>query len=176
MQRTAQRPADNSVEPDPEPPYRLIPHPDPMIRGIRVAHTATARMAAQEWVQEHAGQGITNPIAAVDLGVKASTIAWELMDNAHKYSRSGLPGQTLDVTLRRLNDFLMTVAVTDAGALTLFDTRCSFPHQQEDGGGLRRVADRAFYWGWEGGVGFSCTVTATLELPWTSQLGILPTS
>ena len=165
MQGTAQRSADNGPEPDPEVPYQLISQPDPAIQCIRVQHSAGARMAAQEWVQTHAAQVVENPVAAAEIGMRAAAIAWELMDNAHKYSRSGVPGQTLDVTLRRANDFLMFVALTDAGPRHLSDLHCSFPHQLEDGGGLHRVAELAFYWDWEGSAGQPITVTATLELP-----------
>lgn len=164
VQCIAQRLSGNRDQPAPEAPYQLIPHLGSMSQGIRIAHTAGARMAAQEWVQHHAGKGITHPVDAVEIGVRAAAIAWELMDNAHKYSRSGIPGGTLDLVLDR-TAFLLTVTVTDTGPLTLFDPHCPLPRQLKSGGGLNRVAGLAFYWDWEGGAGHPVTVVARIELP-----------
>lgn len=172
MQCTAERPSGNRAEPDPDP-YRPIRYPDPTTEGIRVRHTAAARMAAQEWVQSHVAQIISHPTDAAEAGMKAAAIAWELMDNAHKHSRSGVPGETLDLELLR-SKFLLTVAVTDAGPLSLFDPSCPLPQQLDGRGGLHRVAEIAFYWGWKGGAGYPVTVHAKIELPDQATGALLP--
>ncbi|MFE1099186.1 ATP-binding protein [Nocardiopsis alba] len=144
-------------------PYQMLRYSDPDKLGLRVRHTVAARAAAQNWVRRHAARGIANPMAAAEIANRASLIAWELMDNAHRHSHSGAPDQTLTLMLER-SRYLLSITVTDAGP-TPGCKRLSFPEQKSHGGGLGRVASLSFYWDWDGCAGLPVTVKARIELP-----------
>ena len=131
--------------------------------GIICGTTPSALFEAQDWVQAHAGEGITNAQEATRIAWAAASIAWVLMDNAVQHTASGLPGGRIQVELSR-SGFLLTVAVTDSGSVP--GRPFSFPDSGvARNGGLHRVEQLSMFWEPEMLADGFVTVRARLELP-----------
>ncbi|GAA1095777.1 ATP-binding protein [Nocardiopsis metallicus] len=164
MQSTVNRPPRTRSAQGPPPLYQELLYSQAGKRGILVGPTHSAAMAAQNWVQDRTRESLDGSDQAVVISGRAAKVAWLLMDNALKHTRSGTPVGSLKVELTN-SKFLLTVAVTDGGP-PLFTERQSFPEERADGsGGLNEVRRLSVDWWWEGNAGTPLTVSAHIELP-----------
>jgi hypothetical protein len=164
VQSTAAHPPQTRPGAEPRQLFKELIYSDPDKRGILVGPTHTAVFAAQDWVQEHARENIAAPDDAAVVSGRAAKVAWLLMDNALKHTRSNAADGCLKVELSRKGCFL-TVAVTDGGPL-LFTEQQSFPvPRQDDSGGLNQVARLCVDWWWDLTATGPLTVYAQIELP-----------
>ena len=174
MKSTVDGPADTRPAPGPKQPIKELLYSAPGKQGILLGPTHAACVAARTWVRDrawvsiadsHSREGISGTRQSVEVSGRAARVAWELMDNALKYSRSGMADGSLLVELSRTR-FLLKVAVTDGGPL--LTERPSLPREHErGGGGLNRVGDLSVYWDWDGRgtAGSPVCVYAQIELP-----------
>lgn len=99
---------------------------------------------------------------STDIADKVARVAVALVRNAHRWTRSGLPGGRTELAIVR-GRFDLQVTVTDEGTEPADNGVCTFPIAGEHTGGLCTVADLAIYWDWEGGAGTPITVRALVD-------------
>ncbi|MBB6119206.1 ATP-binding protein [Nocardiopsis algeriensis] len=93
---------------------------------------------------------------------RIARLAAVLVDNAHRHTRSGLPGGAVEIALTR-SRFQIELAVTDDGADQGADGWYPFPRLRPRGGGLHLVDRLSLYWDWIGSAGLPITVRALIS-------------
>jgi anti-sigma regulatory factor (Ser/Thr protein kinase) len=130
--------------------------PEPHRHGIVLDHTLGQIAKARYWAYRITGLGDS-------VNSKVATIAALLAENAHKHTRSGLPGGFTEIIIAR-GPFLVAVEVTDQGPRPGV-ARYPLPETRSDKAGLRLVERLAVYWDWSGDAGYPLTVRAMVERP-----------
>ncbi|MFL1431908.1 MULTISPECIES: hypothetical protein [unclassified Nocardiopsis] len=147
-----------------EPPVLKTPLPKRTCRGdVAALHIPAADPNDTTWYTAHIhawAHRQTDDTAEV--ADRVARIAVALVHNAHRWTRSGLPGGRAELEIVR-GRFDLQVSVTDQGAAPCPSGVCSFPLARPRSGGLRTVEELSLYWDWEGGAATPITVRALVD-------------